>query len=70
MAQTEFSDVRFKGDHEKAEGVYAGVNPMTAEDIAEAIAWVVDRPPHLNINSIEMMPVNQTWGPLAIHRDK
>jgi 3-hydroxy acid dehydrogenase/malonic semialdehyde reductase len=69
MAQTEFSNVRFKGDHEKAEGVYTGVNPMTAEDIAETVAWVVNRPEHLNINSIEMMPVNQTWGPLVVHRD-
>jgi len=68
MAQTEFSNVRFKGDQEKADGVYAGVNPMTAEDIAEAVVWVVNRPAHLNINSIEMMPVNQAWGPLAIHR--
>jgi len=70
MAQTEFSDVRFKGDHEKADSVYDGVNPMTAEDIAEAVTWVVNRPAHLNINSIEMMPVSQAWGPLVVHRDK
>jgi 3-hydroxy acid dehydrogenase/malonic semialdehyde reductase len=69
MAQTEFSNVRFKGDQEKADNVYAGVHPMTAEDIAEAVLWVVNRPAHLNINSIEMMPVNQAWGPLAIYRD-
>jgi 3-hydroxy acid dehydrogenase/malonic semialdehyde reductase len=69
MAQTEFSNVRFKGDQEKADSVYAGVHPMTAEDIAEAVLWVVNRPAHLNINNIEMMPVNQAWGPLAIHRD-
>jgi 3-hydroxy acid dehydrogenase/malonic semialdehyde reductase len=69
MAQTEFSNVRFKGDQAKADNVYAGVHPMTAEDIAEAVLWVVNRPAHLNINSIEMMPVNQAWGPLAIYRD-
>jgi 3-hydroxy acid dehydrogenase/malonic semialdehyde reductase len=69
MAQTEFSNVRFKGDQAKADNVYTGVHPMTAEDIAEAVLWVVNRPAHLNINSIEMMPVNQAWGPLAIYRD-
>ncbi|NIP49220.1 MAG: SDR family oxidoreductase [Gammaproteobacteria bacterium] len=69
MAETEFSDVRFKGDTEQAGKVYDGANPMTAEDIAEAVAWVVDRPAHLNINSIEMMSVNQSWGPLAVHRE-
>ncbi|NIN34749.1 MAG: SDR family NAD(P)-dependent oxidoreductase [Gammaproteobacteria bacterium] len=69
MAETEFSNVRFKGDTEMADKVYAGADPMTAEDIAEAVAWVVDRPAHLNINSIEMMPVHQSWGHLAVHRD-
>ncbi len=69
MAETEFSSVRFKGDDEKAGKVYDGADPMTAEDIAEAVAWVVNRPAHLNINSIEMMPVNQSWGHLAVHRD-
>ncbi len=70
MAETEFSDVRFKGDKEKAGKVYAGTQPMTAEDIAEAVAWVVNRPAHLNINSIEMMPVDQAWGHLAVHRNR
>lgn len=70
MAETEFSNVRFKGDDAAADKVYDGVQPMTAMDIAEAVAWVVDRPAHLNINSIEMMPVAQAWGPLAVHRDK
>jgi NADP-dependent 3-hydroxy acid dehydrogenase YdfG len=68
MAETEFSNVRFKGDDEKADNFYNGTQPMTAEDIAEAVAWVVNRPAHLNINSIEMMPVCQAWGPMAIHR--
>ena len=70
MAETEFSNVRFKGDDAAADKVYDGVQPMTATDIAEAVYWVVDRPAHLNINSIEMMPVAQAWGPLAVHRDK
>lgn len=68
MAETEFSNVRFKGNNEAADKVYQGTQPMTAVDIAEAVAWVVDRPAHLNINSIEMMPVCQAWGPLAVYR--
>ena len=70
MAETEFSNVRFKGNDEAADKVYHGTQPMTAVDIAEAVAWVVDRPAHLNINSIEMMPVCQAWGPLAVYREK
>lgn len=70
MAETEFSNVRFKGDDASADKVYAGTQPMTATDIAEAVAWAVSRPAHLNINSIEMMPVDQAWGPLAVSRDK
>ena len=69
MAETEFSDVRFKGDLDKANGVYVGTNPMTADDIAEAVEWVVNRPAHVNINSIEMMSINQSWGHLAVHRE-
>jgi len=69
MAETEFSNVRFKGDDDKAANVYAGADPMTAEDIADAVAWVVSRPAHLNINSIEMMPVSQSWGPFVVVRE-
>ena len=69
MAETEFSNVRFKGNDEAADKVYDGTEPMSAQDIAEAVAWVVNRPAHLNINSIEMMPVCQAWGPLAVYRD-
>ncbi|MSM39569.1 MAG: SDR family NAD(P)-dependent oxidoreductase [Geobacter sp.] len=68
MAETEFSQVRFKGDEQRAAGVYAGAEPLTAEDIAETVAWVVDRPAHVNINTLELMSINQTWGPLAVHR--
>lgn len=70
MAETEFSNVRFKGNDEAADKVYDGTEPMSAQDIAEAVAWVVNRPTHLNINSIEMMPVCQAWGPLAVYRDE
>jgi len=70
MAETEFSNVRFKGNDQAADKVYDGTEPMSAQDIAEAVAWVVNRPAHLNINSIEMMPVCQAWGPLAVYRQK
>ncbi len=65
---TEFSTVRFHGDEEKAAGVYKGVQPLTAEDIAEAVHWVTTLPAHVNINTIELMPVNQAAGPLAVVR--
>lgn len=68
MADTEFSTVRFKGDKGKAASVYSGTEPLTAEDIAETIDWVVSRPPHVNVNTLELMCVDQAWGPFAIHR--
>jgi len=70
MAETGFSKVRFKGDEELAAKVYEGTEPLTAEDIAETVQWVVNRPPHVNINTLELMSVFQTWGPLAVHREK
>ena len=70
MAETEFSRIRFKGDEEAAARVYEGTEPLTAWDIAETVAWVVSRPPHVNINMLELMCVNQAWGPFAIHREK
>jgi len=69
LAETEFSVVRFHGDKEKADSVYAGMTPLTAADIAETIYWTVSRPPHVNINTIEIMPVAQSWGPFPIHRE-
>ena len=65
---SEFSAVRFGGDAEKARAVYAGTTPLSPEDIAEAVAWVVRLPPHVNINRLEMMPTCQGPGPLAIKR--
>ncbi len=65
---TEFSQVRFGGDVEKAAAVYAGTQPLTAEDVAETVAWVVSRPAHVNINAVSMMPVCQAFGPFAIKR--
>lgn len=68
MAESEFSVVRFAGDQSKADAVYQGVDPMTPEDIADTIFWVLNQPPHMNINRIEMMPVNQAFAGFAIHR--
>ena len=59
LAETEFSVVRFKGDQKKAEDVYAGMNPLTAKDIAETILWVASRPPHVNIDEILIKPTDQ-----------
>ena len=67
---SEFSEVRFKGDDTKAASVYAGTEPLTAEDIADTVHWVASRPPHFNVNAISVMPVCQAPGPLAIHRKK
>ena len=65
---TEFSVNRFGGDTERADAVYAGTVPLTAEDIAEAAAWVVGLPPHVNVNRMELMPTCQAPGPLAVKR--
>ncbi|MBN1957046.1 MAG: SDR family oxidoreductase [Desulfuromonadales bacterium] len=70
MAESEFSNVRFKGDDAAADKVYAGADPLVPEDIAEIVYWIVNRPAHVNINAIEVMPVDQAWGPLAVHRVK
>lgn len=65
---TEFSEVRYRGDREQAGKVYAGTQPLTPEDVAETVCWVATRPAHVNINSLQMMPVCQAFGPLAVAR--
>jgi NADP-dependent 3-hydroxy acid dehydrogenase YdfG len=70
MAETEFSLVRFKGNPERAATVYEGTEPLTAGDIADIVWWVTALPRHVNINSLEVMSVNQAWGPFAVHRQK
>ena len=67
MAETEFSLVRLK-DAEKARAVYQGVTPLSAADVADAIHWVVTRPPHVNVNVLELMPEQQAFSPLAVKR--
>ena len=68
MAETEFSMVRFKGDATKAASVYAGAESLTAVDIAQIAVWVAGVPPHVNVNTLEVMSIDQSWGPFAIHR--
>lgn len=68
MAETEFSTVRFKGDHQRAGKVYEGTEPLTAGDIAGIIKWISDQPEHVNINHLEVMSVFQSWAPFAVHR--
>jgi 3-hydroxy acid dehydrogenase / malonic semialdehyde reductase len=65
---TEFSDVRFGGDRDRAAAVYAGMQPLTAEDIAAAIEWATSQPPHVNVNTIELMPVSQSFAPFQVDR--
>jgi len=68
MAETEFSEVRFKGDQEKAKGVYKGMKPVSAEDVAEIVRYIATLPEHVNVNTIEIMPVTQAFGAFAVHR--
>lgn len=68
MAETEFSNVRFKGDDAKVDAVYNGVKALQAEDIAEAVRWALAQPAHVNINRMEIMPVAQAPAGLAVAR--
>ena len=65
---TEYSNVRFKGDDEKADKVYEGVHALSADDIAEAIYWTATLPAHMNINALEVMPVQQSFAGTTLHR--
>ncbi len=67
MVETEFSEVRFNGDREKAKAVYAGMTPLRAQDIAEAIVWCFERPAHVTIEELVIYPTDQAT-PTLIHR--
>jgi 3-hydroxy acid dehydrogenase/malonic semialdehyde reductase len=66
---SEFSLVRFHGDTDKADKVYRGTQPLTAEDIAESVLWAASQPAHVNISRIEMLPTCQAPAGWAIHRE-
>lgn len=68
IVETTFSLARFKGDKDKADAVYANTEPLKAEDIAETAAWIACMPEHFNVNSIEIMPTKQSFGPLVVER--
>ncbi len=70
MVETEFSVVRFAGDAGRAGTVYQGMQPLSGADVADVVAWCVSRPPHVNVNTIEVMPVQQAFGPFAVDRKK
>ncbi len=67
MVETEFSIVRFKGDEQKAKSVYAGLEPLRAEDIADVIEFIITRPSHVNINDVLVMPTAQA-NSFYVHR--
>lgn len=69
LAESEFSIVRFGGDKDKADKVYEGTQPLTPDDIAEIIYWTAQRPAHVNINCVEVMPVCQSWDNLSVTRN-
>jgi len=69
MAETEFTIVRTGGDKEASDKLYAGMNPMTSEDLADLFWWLANLPPHLNINTVELMPVSQSWAGFTINRE-
>jgi serine 3-dehydrogenase (NADP+) len=69
MAETEFTIVRTGGDEEASDKLYAGMNPMTADDLADLFWWLATLPPHLNINAIELMPVSQSFAGFTVSRD-
>jgi NADP-dependent 3-hydroxy acid dehydrogenase YdfG len=68
LVETEFSLVRFQGDEAKAEKVYEGTTPLTAEDVADAITYVVTRPPHVDVDYVSIKPTDQATA-RDVHRD-
>ena len=70
MAETEFTIVRTGGDKEASDKLYAGMKPMTSDDLADLFWWLANLPPHLNINAIELMPVSQTFAGFTVSRDQ
>jgi 3-hydroxy acid dehydrogenase / malonic semialdehyde reductase len=70
ICETEFSVVRFKGDQPGARKVYEGVQAISAEDLIDVVEATLRLPAHVNVNAIELMPVQQAFAPLAVHRNQ
>ncbi|OLF36827.1 NADP-dependent 3-hydroxy acid dehydrogenase [Psychrobacter sp. C 20.9] len=66
VAGTEFSNVRYHGDDDKAAKVYDGFKTMTGEDIGDILLWLIESPAHINVNRLEVMPVAQTYNGLTV----
>ncbi|MBX4920725.1 SDR family NAD(P)-dependent oxidoreductase [Rhizobium bangladeshense] len=69
LSESEFTLVRTGGDKAAYDKLYQGASPLQPNDIAETVYWVASLPAHVNINSIEIMPVSQSWAPFQIHRE-
>ncbi len=69
LCESEFTLVRTGGNKEAYDALYKGANALTSEDIANTIHWVAIQPPHVNINSLEIMPVSQSWAGMQVHRE-
>jgi NADP-dependent 3-hydroxy acid dehydrogenase YdfG len=69
MVETEFSEVRFHGDSDRAKKVYQGVTPLTPDDVADVVFFCVTRPSHVNINEVVLMPVDQASATLVNRRN-
>lgn len=69
LVETEFSLVRFAGDEERAQAVYRGLEPLTAEDVADCIVWAATRPSHVNVDEIVVRPRDQATATLVNRRD-
>ncbi|MDY7563151.1 SDR family oxidoreductase [Pseudomonas sp. 10B1] len=70
LCESEFSLVRFAGDKERYDATYAGAEAIQPQDIADTIFWLMNTPAHVNVNSLELMPVSQTWAGFAIDRTR
>jgi serine 3-dehydrogenase (NADP+) len=68
MAETEFTLIRTGGDKQASDTLYADMDPLTAEDHADLFWWLANLPPHVNVNAIELMPVNQSWAGFTVSR--
>ena len=67
LVETEFSNVRFHGDAEKAKNVYQGLTPLTPDDVADVVYFCATRSPHVNISEVLLVPTDQA-GATLVHR--
>ena len=68
LAESEFTLVRFGGDRNRYDATYQGAAPLQPQDIAETVFWLMNLPAHMNVNTLELMPVSQSWAGFAVER--